>query len=239
MNATKRFKAWIAKKWDTAETWLPGFLIAVSIVTVLIVAVVRFFVEDGTREPAAFVEITDSEVPAHTIYADGHIDETNQNGKKSQAGSPKAHFQSGRGRIVANGQQRKGDSERSGSQSGFIFALKDSPTASEISKRTGIGAQRARAVVLAPDVFARSPGKELALQFDLFEDTQPLIIFKVVSGYEVNSGIHTGRAEDDPNSQVSITTADGMVSGFIKYREKNYRIVSDPERGIHYIIEVQ
>jgi hypothetical protein len=92
---------------------------------------------------------------------------------------------------------------------------------------------------LAPDLLSRSPGKEIALPLELFEDTQPVIIFKVVSGYEVNSGIYTGKAEDDPNSQVNLTTADGMVSGFIKYRGKNFRIVSDPERGIHYIMEVQ
>lgn len=212
MKATSRFKAWIAKKWDTAETWLPGFLVAVSILVVLVVAVVRFFDDGSPREPAAFVEISDSEIPANTIYADGRVEDV--------------------------AKKRDGRIAKSGSSPAFIFALKDSPSTSEISSRTGINGSRARAVVLAPDLLSRSPGKEIRLPLELFEDTHPVIVFKVVSGYEVNSGIHTGRAEDDPSSQVNLTSADGMVSGFIKYRGKSYRIVSDPERGIHYIIEV-
>ncbi|MBN8541710.1 MAG: hypothetical protein J0L82_15065 [Deltaproteobacteria bacterium] len=215
MKATNRLKAWIANKWDTAETWLPGFLVAVSVLVVLIVAVVRFLDSGSPREPAAFVEISDSEIPADTVYADGRIDD------------------------VAKRRPRDIGSGKSGSSPTFIFAIKDSPSTSEISTRTGINGSRARAVVLAPDLLSRSPGKEIALPLELFEDTKPVIIFKVISGYEVNSGIHTGRAEDDPNSQVNLTTADGMVSGFIKYRGKSYRIISDPERGIHYIIEVQ
>lgn len=222
MKATERFTAWIAKKWDTAETWLPGFLVGVSILVVIAVAGIRFFSGDGTREPAAFVEISDSEIPAHTIYAgDDDQPETNV---------PRRH-------LVSEKRSSK-DSSRQPSAT-FVFALKDSPSAREISQRTGINGSRARAVVLAPDLLRRAPGKEIALQLDLFEDTQPLIIFKVVSGYEVNSGMHSGKALDDPDSQVQLTTEDGMVSGFIKYRGKTYRIVSDPERGIHYIVEVQ
>lgn len=221
-----RFKAWVAKKWDTAETWLPGFLVGISLLVVLVVAVVRFFNEEGTREPAAFVEISDSEIPAHTIYADGRVEEIGGDTSSGRA-------------AISRRQQRVDTSRRASSAPTFVFALKDSPTTSEISKRTGISANRARAVVLAPDLLSRAPGKEIILPMDLFEDTQPVIIFKVVSGYEVNSGIHTGRAEDDPSSEVNLTTADGMVSGFIKYRGKRYRIVSDPERGIHYILEVQ
>jgi len=213
MKATSGFKAWIAKKWDTAETWLPGFLVAVSIFVVLVVAVVRFFDDGSPREPAAFVEISDSEIPANTIYADGRVEDV--------------------------AKKRESRTVKSGSSPTFIFALKDSPSTSEISSRTGINGSRARAVVLTPDLLSRSPGKEIRLSLELFEDTQPVIIFKAVSGYEVNAGIHTGRVEDDPNSQVNLTSADGMVSGFIKYRGKSYRIVSDPERGIHYIIEVQ
>lgn len=223
MKATARFTAWIAKKWDTAETWLPGFLVGVSILVVIVVAGIRFFGDDGTREPAAFVEISDSEIPAHTIYA-GDDDQP-------EATAPRRLF-------VSDKRTSKGSSRQQASAT-FVFALKDSPSAHEISQRTGINGSRARAVVLAPDLLRRAPGKEIALQLDLFEDTQPLIIFKVVSGYEVNSGMHSGKALDDPDSQVQLTTEDGMVSGFIKYRGKSYRIVSDPERGIHYIVEVQ
>ncbi|MDZ4082301.1 MAG: hypothetical protein U1E10_05165 [Bdellovibrionales bacterium] len=212
MKTAVRFTTWIAKKWDTAETWLPGFLVGVSILVVIAVAGIRFFSDEGTRQPAAFVEISDSEIPAHTIYADDSDEPEKRAPRRSS---------------------------RQQASTTFVFTLKDSPSVREISQRTGINGSRARAVVLAPDLLRRAPGKEIALQLDLFEDTQPLIIFKVVSGYEVNSGMHTGKAIDDPDSQVQLTTEDGMVSGFIKYRGKNYRIVSDPERGIHYIVEVQ
>lgn len=223
MKASAKFKAWIAKKWDTAETWLPGFLVAVSIVVIAIVTAVRFFSEGGLREPAAFVEISDSEIPAHTIYAD-YADESEKQGPLRN--------------LVANQRQKGSPAAKHASQI-FVFPVKDSPGTREISKRTGMIANRARAVILAPDLLRRSPGNEIALKLSLFEDTQPVIIFKVVSAYEVNAGIHTGKAEDDPNSHVNLTTADGMISGFIKYQGRSYRIVADPERGIHYIVETQ
>ena len=67
----------------------------------------------------------------------------------------------------------------------------------------------------------------------------PVFVLKVTSGFEVNNGMHSGTAPDDPSSHAELTTANGMVSGFIKYRGKEYRIVADPERGIHYIVEVK
>ncbi len=219
---TVRFKVWLSKKWDTAESWLPGFLVAISVLVIVVVAATRFFGGGNLREPAAFVEISDSEIPADTIYA-ADPSEKKLTSKQYVARRRESQSPDGASRSVART---------------FIFAVKDGPSLREISERTGTRGHRARAVVLAPDLLGRSAGQELALRLELFEDTQPIVIFKVVSGYEVNSGIHTGHAADDPASQVQLATADGMVSGTVKYRGKTYRIFSDPERGIHYIVEI-
>lgn len=217
-----RVKFWLGKKWDTAETWLPGFLIAISVIVVIVVSTVRFF-GGSAREPAAFVEISDSEIPAESIYAD-HDDRSERSGR---SGNVNAIRQSSTDRPAKD------------SSVSFIMPIEENLSPTEITSRTGLSGNRARAVFLTPDLLRRPAGKELAMRLSLFEDVQPVIIFKVLSGYEVNAGMHTGRAEDDPNSQVQLTTEDGMVSGLIKYKQKTYRIVSDPERGLHYIVEVK
>lgn len=121
----------------------------------------------------------------------------------------------------------------------FIVALKTNPSEAEIEARTGILAVRSRAVILAANELLRPHGRETKIQLELFKDVAPVVVLKVTSGFEVNEGMHSGVAVDDPASSVSLTTANGMVSGFIKYRGKEYRIVADPERGVHYIIEVK
>jgi hypothetical protein len=119
----------------------------------------------------------------------------------------------------------------------FITASKPMIEASEIDRRTGIPALRSRAVVIDPDVLLRQRGQELKMKVELFTDIAPIITFKVLSGFDVNEGMHSGFASDDPKSRAELTTANGMLSGFITYRGKKYRIVADPQAALHYVVE--
>lgn len=119
----------------------------------------------------------------------------------------------------------------------FISSGKSTLTTAEIDKRTGIPATRSRAAVINPDVLMRQRGQELKLKVELFPDLTPLVSLKVLSGLDVNEGMHSGFIEDDPDSRVEFTTKNGMLSGFITYRRIKYRIVADPAAGLHYIVE--
>ncbi len=124
-----------------------------------------------------------------------------------------------------------------GSKEPFISAVKSALASSEVDKRTGIPATRSRAALINPDVLMRQRGQELKLKVELFPDVTPLVSLKVLSGLDVNEGMHSGFIEDDPDSRVEFTTKNGMLSGFITYRRIKYRIVADPAAGLHYIVE--
>lgn len=220
-------KKWIEKKGETAEEWLPWAIAIGTALALAIVFFVRAFSDSGPkpRHPAGFVEVTDSEVPAKTIYSEVSIDEISPSSARA-------------GRVQrASGNTRSSSTEAS--DKSFTITLQNGPSKEEIEKRTGLLAKRARAAILVTTKLVyRTPGREMALPLELFEDTKPVIILKVMSGHDVNSGIHSGIISDDPSSKVQLTTADGSVSGFIRYRGREYRIVADPETGLHYIIEL-
>ena len=225
MQISPAFKDWIKKKGETAEEWLPW---AIGIGTALVLIVV-FFVRvlsdssEKPRTPAGFVEVSDSEVPAKSVYSEVSIDDL----------APKS-----RGGRLASSNTQSGADALDGSTS-FAVTVADGPTKGEIEKRTGISGKRARAVVLVTTKLVyRTPGRELALPLELFHDTKPVVRFKVLSGHDVNAGIHTGQVVGDPTSKVQLTTADGSVSGFVRYQGREFRIVADPETGFHYIIEL-
>ncbi|MDX9732054.1 MAG: hypothetical protein RBT63_09815 [Bdellovibrionales bacterium] len=213
MKEPSRLRTWLLHKWETAENWLPWFLGIASVLVVVTGLAVNFIRSQTDRKPAGFVLFTDSSQPSET--------------SRSSAGSEPKHH-SGK----APGPQARGSGA-------FVIALRDTPSTKEIEDRTGIRAARARAVVLSTHSLSRQPGQESNLPLELFPGVQPVFHLKVLSGYEVNEGMHSGFASDDPNSRIQLTTKDGMVSGFILYQGTEFRIVSDPERGVHYIIQVK
>ncbi len=228
MQISPGLKEWIKKKGETAEEWLPW---AIAVGTTLALAVV-FFVRifsgssDRPRNPAGFVEVSDSDVPAKSIYSEVSIDDVGSSGKRQ------ARSQSRATRASGHSTSAKGEAD-------FAVAISNGPSKNEIEKRTGISGKRARAVILVTTKLVyRTPGREMALPLELFEDTKPVVVLKVMSGHDVNTGIHTGQIPDDPNSKVQLTTADGSISGFVRYQGREFRIVADPETGLHYIIEL-
>lgn len=206
-----RLKNWLKRKGETAEEWLPWAAVFLTVALVVFVSLAQRDTEisENPRNPAGFVEISDSEVPADSIYSDISIGEMPRN-KAS--------------RPIENR---------------FSTVVRNGPSKSEIEKRTGVSGKRARAVILSPTVLTqRTPGKEMTLRLELFEDVQVPAVFKVLSGHEVNSGIHTGQITGDSNSKIQLTVQDGQVAGFIRYLGQEYRIIADPESGLHYIIEL-
>ncbi len=179
------------------------------------------------RDPAAFVAISDSETPASDIYADETTESLSAGKKTPRTASQQMSSQASRLRKSAP------------NNSNFVTALAAGPSESEMQRRTGIPTVRSRAVILASGKLIRSHGHEMSIKIDLFPDVAPIFVLKVTSGFEVNEGMHSGFAPDDPSSSISLTMANQMVSGFIKYRGKEYRIIPDPERGLHYIVEVR
>lgn len=170
------------------------------------------------RVPAGFAAISDSETRASDIYAD-ETAESLSAGKKLPR--PSSEIKSPQ------------------KQSSFVTGLETGLTESEIQRRTGIPTVRSRSVILATDKLIRPHGHETSIKFELFPDVAPIFVLKVTSGLEVNEGMHSGFAPDDPASSINLTMASRMVSGFIKYRGKEYRIIPDPLRGMHYIVEVK
>lgn len=170
------------------------------------------------RAPAAFKEISDSEIPAATIY--------------SEATAP---------------------SDKPDRPSNvMITPIKPAPVVSkaEIERRTGKLVVRGRAVSIDSDrlleiLSSRPVGEELDLQIGLFENVRPVIRFKVPSGYDVNRGLNSGFAVNDPASsaQISVEAAEegrmGLVNGRLRYQGTDYLILPDPERRVHYILEMR
>lgn len=213
-------KKWFENKWATSDRWLPWFL-GIAAVMVLIVGFTVGILRSHTRAPANVIEISDSEVPASEVYSEETVESLT---KKAHAVGKRAI---------------RHDRGGAGMNQPFVVILKTQPTNADVYARTGVLPARARAVVITSDHLTnRVAGKEQDLRVELFPDVAPTFRLKVLSGYEVNQGMHSGTAADDPGSRLNITTADGSVSAFITYRGKDYRIVPDPERGVHYVIEV-
>lgn len=205
------------------DAWLP-WILGGAATLVLIVGLVLGFVRSEKRVPAGFIEISDSEVPADSIYAA----ETAESLRKSPTGPRK------------NSSRNRDTHGASGDASGsFVVTLNDAPTTAEIEARTGIRAVRARAVVLASDQLRSRQDQETRLRIVLFPDVAPVFTMKRSAGFDVNQGLRGGTAADDPKSSAHFQIENGMVSGFLVYDGKEYRIVADPERAIHYIIEVK
>ncbi len=218
-----RFRMWLRHKWETAEEWLPWFLGIASVLVLLVGVVVGLLRDDAPRNSTTIIEIVDDA-------------ESPKNPGESKSGS-----KSNRIRVKLNGDDSKSsDSAREpANASPFILVANDSPSREEITQRTGIPSNRARAVILIGDILRQPVGKKQTLEIPLFEDVKPVVQLNAVSEYEVNEGIRSGFAQDDENSRVQLITAEGMVSGFITYRGKKYQIVPDPSRGVHYIVEVK
>lgn len=241
MGFVDAFKKWFAQKWETAEVWLPWFL-GIAATLVLVTGLLVGFLRSQSRDPAGFVEISDSDTPASSIYADETIE--------SLKAREKEHDGFGRGNKVTRekgpakaGIRIAGRSESGGrkqeSVHSFVVALKEGLTNEEIERRTGVPVRRGRAVVITADILLRHGSAESQIRVELFPDVAPVFKMKMDAAYQVNEGMHSGYAEDDPGSRANFTTANGMVSGFIKYRGIDYRIVPDEPRGLHYIIEVR
>lgn len=191
----------------------------------LLIGVVVGLVRNETaRTGATIIEIVDAD-----------------DSKKVSSGSSGTSSNGNRTRVKVGGDDSNpSDSTRSpAAAKSFVLVAKENPSREEISFRTGVPANRARAVILIGDLLRQPVGKKQTLEIPLFEDVKPTVQFNAVSEYEVNEGIRSGYAEDDENSRVQLITAEGMVSGFITYRGKKYQIVPDPSRGLHYIVEVK
>lgn len=209
-----------------AEAWLPWAL-GVASGLILVVGLAAGFIRSHSRGPAGFVEISDSEIPADSIYA------TDPDEVKSGA----------RIKIAKRSAQSSSNTGDHGGRS-LIVALARTLTNEEFEARTGVLTERGRVVVIATNALQsqgvrNKPGTERLVRFDLFPDVAPNFKMRLVSDYRVNQGIHAGVAEDDPESRANLTTGDGMMSGFVVYRGKEYRIVPDAAQGVHYIIEVR
>jgi hypothetical protein len=211
MPAANKLKNWLKKKGETAEDWLPwaAVLLTVGLVTFVSLAQRVSEISENPRNPAGFVEVSDSEIPADSRDLKTSVHDRTRNTNSRQSGNR------------------------------FSTAVRNGPSKIEIEKRTGVSGKRSRAVILSPTALTqRTPGKEMTLPLELFEDVQVLGVFKVVSGHEVNTGIHTGQITGDSNSKILLTVQDEQVAGFIRYLGKEYRIIADPESGLHYIIEL-
>lgn len=219
----QRFKRWIIAKWEVADTWLP-WVLGIASAMILIIGLFAGFVRSHVRTPAGFVEISDSEIPAKTIYAD-------------DPGEVKS------GRLMARARHAASVSSETNDHGGrsLIVVLARTMTNEEFEQRTGVPVARGRIVVIATNALPRVANSQVEshVRLDLFPDVAPNFNLKMTSDYQVNQGIHTGYAPDDPESRATLTTADGMMSGFVTYRGKDYRVVPDAARGVHYIVEVR
>jgi hypothetical protein len=230
-NELERLTKWLNRKWETAEEWLPWFL-GLTSAFVLIVGVVVGFLRSNDRKPAGFIEISDSETPAANIYADESVESLNGTAERRATTKRVAQFQAEQRRE--NQDERKETSPRA-----LVVTLKERVSESEIRERTGIPAVRSRAVVLSTHALERKTGVEIRLKIELFSGLSPIFQMKSQSAYDVNTGMLSGTALDDPNSTAEIAYESGMISGSIVYLGKSYRIVADPERGLHYVVEVK
>lgn len=181
----------------------------------------RFETNEKARKPAAFVSIQDSDVPAATIYADAQapVDFPNEVRPPGAPGITRHYMdlQEIVGRTI---------------------------TQKMIETIVGFKTKRARAVHLSADALlrilsSRPLGEELDLKLGLFSDVQPVIRLKVVSGYDVNQGLHSGPVVGDTHGGQAQFSIDGReVAGRISAGGHQYRIISDPEFAVHYIVEL-
>ncbi|CAN5524579.1 hypothetical protein BH10BDE1_BH10BDE1_14920 [soil metagenome] len=227
-----RLKVWLTKKWETAEEWLPWFL-GITSVSVLIVGIIVGFLRRDIRGPANFIEVSDSDTPASQIYADESVESLNGTVARKRVAKKSEDEQEERQRRAPS-DERKEVAPRT-----LVVTLKERVSEAEIEARTGIQGVRSRAVAISTQALDRKTGVEIRLKIDLFTGISPIFQMKSQSAYEVNKGMLSGTAPDDPNSRAEITYDSGMISGFLIYMGKNYRIVADPERGVHYVVEVR
>lgn len=230
------------RKWETAAEWLPTFLVFTSAVILIVGLTARYFRTDS-RGPAGFVEVSDSDddssSAAAKIYADESAESLNDAAAGDQAERTAARKAARNATTHAADERIAFSDERTDANPrALVVALKERVSESEIQQRTGVSAVRARAVLLSDSALIRQTGVEIRLQVDLFADVSPTFLMKSQSAYDVNRGMLSGSAPNDSGSRAEITYDSGMVSGFIVYRKRNYRIVADPSRGLHYILEV-
>lgn len=229
--------AWIRHKWETAETWLPWFLGIASALVLIIGFVVGLLRDPKPGISSVHIEITDDEPPSEDGGSGGSKSGSRYKISTKTSSSPDSPSD----RAPSSSNPLPSAVAQIVTQ--FVVQIQDprppEKIREEIQFRTGVSARRARAVVLIANKLRQPVGHEMRLNLSLFSDLSLPVKLNAVSDFEVNEGIRSGYVENDESSRVQLTTADGMVSGFITYRGVQYRIVADPARGIHYIIEVE
>ena len=209
MTLIQRILQWAAKKWETAEDWLPK---AIALGLIPIVILIYIMSRSNIRAPASFEEISDSDVPAETIYSSTKL-------------TPPVT------KTVAL-------------KFGQALAIVRDPalTKSAIERRLGMPTLRARAVIfdrqLLLDLKRRQPGQEYRLPLALFPDYEKTVHLKVVSGFEVNKGLHSGVIEGDESSKVQLSIEDNSIAIRIESRDGRFRMIHDPITGYDSVVEL-
>lgn len=209
MTLIQRILQWATRKWETAEDWLPK---AIALGLIPVVILIYLLSRNNGRGPASFEEISDSDVPAETIYSST---------KLTSPVSKAAPF-----RLAQ-----------------ALATVRDPTlTKSAISRRLGIPMIRARAVIfdrqLLSELKKRQPGQEYRLPLALFPDYEKTVHLKVVSGFEVNKGLHSGVIDGDESSKVQLSIEDNSIAIRIESRDGHFRIIHDPITGYDYVVEV-
>lgn len=185
------------------------------------------------RNPASFEEISDSDVPAKTIYSSTRLDSPKQihgavDGGRSLMRQPLSAI------YFAKQIQFEKQKEHSLSNASIVRS---------IEFRLGLTARRARAVkfdaAVLEDLKQREAGAEYLLPLQLFPDFERMIRLKVISGFEVNKGLHSGVIEGDATSKVQLAIEGQAVSAFIESSQGRFRIVYDPLAQQHYVVELK
>lgn len=205
----QRILQWAAKKWETAEDWLPK---AIALGLVPVVMLIYFLSRNNGRGPASFEEISDSDVPAETIYSSTKLAPAIAKTAAVKTTQP-------------------------------LTVVRDvTLTKSAIERRLGMSTLRARAVIfdhqLLSDLKRRQPGHEYRLPLALFPDFEKTVHLKVVSGFEVNKGLHSGVIEGDENSKVQLSIEGNSIAILVESRDGRFRVIHDPITGYDYVIEV-
>lgn len=206
-----RIFRWAIKKWEAAEEWRPK---AIALALVATITLIYLMSRNNNRGPASFEEVADSDVPAETIYSST---------KLSQSSPRSDSLKMSRTPLVS---------------------IRDSTlTKSAIEKRLGMSTLRARAVVFDPHWKAglkkRQPGQEYIVPLELFPGVEKVIHLKVVSGFEVNSGLHSGVVEGDESSKVQLSIEENSIAISIDSKNGRFRVIHDPITGYDYVIEVE
>jgi len=209
VTLNQRILQWAAKKWETAEDWLPK---AIALGLIPIVMTIYLMSRNNGRGPASFEEISDSDVPAETIYSSTKLSPT--------------------------------VSKSTPVKSGQALMIVRDPTLSKsaIERRLGMSTLRARAVIfdrqLLSELKKRQPGQEYRLPLALFPDYEKTVHLKVISGFEVNKGLHSGVIEGDQSSKVQLSIEENSIAILVESRDGRFRVIHDPITGYDYVIEV-